>query len=117
MKTSSKFVLYSLFTALYAIFFSLGMACLWQLFGVALGVALDGRAVIRQYPRLIPFCFIVGFVCLTALIALAFLNAKFSKKLNYTKAVWIIQFVCAFAASIPMIMLWARLFEFLQKAV
>lgn len=115
MKASSKFVLYSLFTALYACSFSLGMTCLLQLLGVALGVAIDGSAVIRQYPRLIPFCFIVGFVCLTALIALAFLNAKFSKKLNYTKAVWIIQFICAFAASIPMIMLWERLFEFLQK--
>ena len=115
MKASSKFVLYSLFTALYACSFSLGMACLLQLLGVALGVALDGRAVIRQYPRLIPFCFIVGIVCLIALAVLAFLNAKFSKRLDYTARVWIIQFVCAFAASIPMIMLWERLFEFLQK--
>ena len=115
MKTSSKFVLYSLFTAAYACFFSLGTACLWQLFGVALGVAIDGRAVIRQYPRMIPFCLIVGLVCLTALIVLAFLNAKFSKRLDYTARVWIIQFICAFAASIPMIMLWERVFEFLQK--
>ena len=115
MKKSLNFVLYSLFTAFYAAFFSLGMACLLQLFGVALGVAIDGSAVIRQYPRLIPFCLIVGVICLVALIALAFLNAKFSKKLNYTRLVWIIQFACAFAASIPMIMLWERLFEFLQK--
>ena len=115
MKNSSKFVLYSLFTAAYACFFSLGVACLLQLFGVALGVAIDGSAVIRQYPRLIPFCLIVGVICLVALIALVFLNAKFSKKLNYTRRVWIIQFVCAFAASIPLIKVWAITFEFLRK--
>ena len=115
MKKSLNSVFYSLFTAFYAIFFSLGMACLLQLFGVALGVAIDGSAVIRQYPRLIPFCLIVGVICLVALIALAFLNAKFSKKLDYTRRVWIIQFVCAAIVSVPMIMLWERLFEFLQK--
>ena len=117
MKKGSNFVLYSLFTAFYAIFFSLGLACLLQLFGVALGVAIDGSAVIRQYPRLIPFCLIVGIICLIALIALAFLNAKFSKKLNYTKPVWIIQFICAFVISIPMIKVWEMLLGFLQKAV
>ena len=115
MKKSLNFVFYSLFTAFYAIFFSLGLACLLQLFGVALGVALDGQTVIQQYPRLIPFCLIVGVICLVALIALAFLNAKFSKKLNYTKAVWIIQFVCAFVISIPMIKVWEMLLGFLQK--
>lgn len=115
MKKSLNFVFYSLFTAFYAIFFSLGLVCLWQLFGVALGVAIDGSAVIRQYPRLIPFCLIVGVICLVALIALVFLNAKFSKKLDYTRNVWIIQFACAAIVSVPMIMLWARLFEFLQK--
>jgi hypothetical protein len=115
MKKTLNFVLYSLFTAFYAAFFSLGLACLLQLLGVALGVAIDGSAVIRQYPRLIPFCLIVGIICLIALIALGFLNAKFSKKLNYTKAVWIIQSACAAIVSVPMIMLWERLFEFLQK--
>ena len=117
MKKSLNFVFYSLFTAFYACFFSLGLACLLQLFGVALGVAIDGSTVIRQYPRLIPFCLIVGFVCLTALIALAFLNAKFSKKLDYTRRVWIIQFVCAAVVSVPLIMLWEMLLGFLQKAV
>ena len=115
MKKSLNFVLYSLFTAFYACFFSLGVACLLQLFGVALGVALDGQTVIQQYPRLIPFCLIVGIICLIALIALAFLNAKFSKKLNYTRRVWIIQFICAFAASIPIIKMWEIMFGFLQK--
>lgn len=115
MKKPLYFVFYSLFTAFYACFFSLGVACLLQLFGVALGVALDGQTVIQQYPRLIPFCLIVGFICLIALIALAFLNAKFSKKLNYTRRVWIIQFVCAFVASLPFIKVWAITFEFLRK--
>ena len=117
MKNSSKFVLYSLFTAAYACFFSLGMACLLQLLGVALGTALDGNAVIRQYPRLILFCIVVGILCLIALTALGLLNAKFSKKLNYTKTVWIIQFICAFVISIPMIKVWEMLLGFLQKAV
>lgn len=117
MKKSLNFVFYSLFTAFYTIFFSLGLACLLQLFGVALGVAIDGSAVIRQYPRLIPFCIVVGILCLIALAALGLLNAKFSKKLNYTKTVWIIQFVCAFVISIPMIKVWEMLLGFLQKAV
>ena len=115
MKKSLNFVFYSLFTAFYTAFFSLGLACLLQLLGVALGVAIDGSAVIRQYPRLIPFCLIVGTICLVALIALAFLNAKFSKKLDYTRNVWIIQSVCAFVASLPLIKVWAITFEFLRK--
>lgn len=117
MKKGLNFIFYAFFTLVYGGAFSLGMTCLGHLLGIAMAMALDGESVIRQYPRFIPFCIILGALCLIALIALAVLNVKFSEKLNYTKPVWIIQFVCAAVLSVPMMKIWSMTFDFLRKTL
>lgn len=117
MKKLAKKLIYPLFTAAYAAFFSLGMTCLFHLFGIALGIALDGNAVARSYPRFIPFCIILGLFALAAIILLVFLNVKYSKKWNYTKTAVVLQSICAFVLSVPMLQGWLLLFEYLENAL
>ena len=109
-----KIVAYLLFSIAYASFLSLGMECLLNLLGISMGIALDGKSPANQYPRFIPFCVVVGFLALGALVLLAIWNMKVSEKLDYTKRVWCIQSVLAVAVSIPMIKLWEMLFEYMQ---
>ena len=106
--------LYFLFGIFQAAFLGLGMTCLLNLLGVALAVSLDGRSVIAQYPRFIPFCLVVGLLSLVILAALVVLNVIVSKKLKYTKIVWIYQSAGALVLSIPMGYLWEKLIDFLQ---
>ena len=115
MKKHPQIFLYPLFTLLYAGFFSVGAKCLLDLLGCVMAMSLDGKSVAEQYPRYIPFCLVVGLLSLGALVLLAALNIKFRKKLKYNQTVWIIQFVCAFVISIPMIKVWELLFDFLQE--
>ena len=114
-KKPIKIVAYLLFVIAYAAFLSIGMECLLNLLGISMGIALDGNSVVNQYPRFIPFCVVVGFLALVALVLLVILNIKASEKLDYTKRVWYIQSIFAFVISIPMIKLWEMLFEYIQK--
>ncbi len=104
-----------LFIIAYASFLSVGMECLLHLLSISMGIALDGKSPASQYPRFFPFCVVVGFLALVALVLLVILNVKMAERLEYTKRVWCIQSVLAFAVSIPMIKLWELLFEYLQK--
>ncbi len=115
MKLSFKNLLIPVFTITYSIFLSLGMECLLNLLGAAMAVSLDGKSVIDQYPRFIPFCLGVGFLSLIAIIIVLILNIKKSEKLGYTKAVWIAQSICSFIISLPMIKGWELLFRYLQE--
>ena len=112
-----KTLLLSLFTAVYAIFFSLGMACSWNLLGIALAFGMDGWRVIEQYPRFLPFCVITGLLSLIAIIAAFILNIKVSKKLSFSKMAWTAELFCAFAVSFPLAIQWIWLFAFLQKTL
>ena len=110
-----KILLALAFAVAYAIFLGLGLECLLNLFGISMGIALDGSSVAKQYPRFIPFCLIVVFLALAALIGIFILNFKSSEKYEFTKKIWWSQMIIAFAISIPMIKLWEMLFDFLQK--
>ncbi len=100
----------------YAVFLSIGTECLLSLLSIYMSISLDGESVANQYPRFIPFCVVVGFLALVALVLLVILTIKVSEKLDYTKRVWYIQSIFAFVVSIPMIKLWEMLFEYMQKA-
>ena len=102
------------FAVTYAFFFSLGSICLLNLAGIMLASAIDG-GVINEYPRFIPFCYLIGFVALIALVVCFILNKKHALNLRFTGKVWAIELISAFAASIPMMALWDLLFDFLQK--
>ena len=102
---------------IFATFFSLGLECCLNLFGMSMAIALDGSSVTKQYPRFIPFLLIVGIFALVSLIGIFILNLKVSVKKEFTKKIWWIQIIIAVAISIPMIKSWETLFDFLQKTL
>ena len=104
----------SIFAAAYALFLSLGWTCLLNLAGIIFASAIDG-GVIDEYPRFIPFCYAIGIFALISLVACFALNIKSASKSGFTRKSWAIEFICAFAASIPMAALWDMLFDLLQK--
>ena len=110
-----KYFLAIIFVITYATFLSLGFECLLNLLDLSMAIALDGAAVIKQYPRFIPFCVIVGLGALVLLIATFVLNLKMSEKYGLTKKIWWIQSVFALGISFPMVKVWELLFEFLQR--
>ena len=112
-----KILLSIAFALSYAAFLSLGLECLLNLLGISMGIALDGSSVVKQYPRFIPFCLIVGFLALAALIGIFILNFKASEKYEFTKKIWWAQMIISVAISIPMIKPWEMLFDFLQKTL
>ena len=97
-----------------AAFLGLGMECLLNLLSLFMAISLDSAV---KYPRFVPFCVVLGIVALLGLIAMLILNIKFSEKLNFTKTIWIFEYIFALVLSIPMIKLWEMLFDFLQKNV
>ena len=97
-----------------AAFLSLGMTCLLNLLGLALAISLDSSP---QYPRFIPFCIVCGTAALLGLIATFIINIKTSEKFNFTKSLWLFEYIFALVLSVPMIKLWEMLFSFLQKTL
>ena len=102
----SIFIILPTFTLGNAIFLSLGLTCLLNLLSLAMAISLDGKSVVEQYPRFIPFCIILGIVALIGVIFLLFGNIKISGRLNFTKWLWCFQYIFALVLSIPMIKLW-----------
>ena len=115
MRALNRFMLFLIFTTVYAIFLSVGFTCLLNLLGCAMAISLDGNSVTGQYPRFIPFCLAVGIISLISLGLVWYLNFKLSEKMNYTNRKWTIQWICSVAVSFPMIKIWEMLFDFLQK--
>ena len=110
----SIFIVLPAFTLGNATFLGLGMTCLLNLLSISVGISLDSEI---EYPRLIPFCMILGIVALLGVIFLLFGNIKISEKLKFTKRTWYFQYIFAFVLSIPMIKLWQMLFDFLQETI
>ena len=113
----SIFIILPTFTLGNAIFLSFGLTCLLNLLSLAMAISLDGKSVVEQYPRFIPFCIILWIVALIGVIFLLFGNIKISERLNFTKWLWCFQYIFALVLSIPMIKLWQMLFDFLQKTI
>ena len=103
------------FAVAYAIFLSIGMECLLNLLAMSVAVSLDSGSAVKQYPRFIPFCIVVGLLALVAIGILFVFNIKASERFVFTKKIWCVQFICAFCISIPMIKPWEELFEFLHR--
>lgn len=112
-----KILLALAFAVAYAIFLSLGFECFLNLLGISMAIFLDGVSVADQYPRFVPFCLIIGFLALAALIGVFILHFKVSEKYEFTKEIWWTQMIVAFVISIPMIKPWEMLFAFLQKTL
>lgn len=104
-----------LFILIFGLLFSLGEECFLRLSGVYLALPLDGYSPGKLFPRFIPFCWIAGGVCLLLIAFTLILNLKKANKLRYTKAAWILQWIGAFALSIPLMRLWDWVFLLLQQ--
>ena len=118
MKTNyARLFMPPIFTISYALFLSLGVEALLTYFGLGFGIGPDSDVPsgIELYPRLMPFCLVLAIVALIAFVVILLLNIKYSEKASYTRAIWIIQSVCAFVISIPMMKAWEMLFEVLEK--
>ena len=113
----TSFIILPIFILANSAFLSLGSTCLLNLLVFSMAISLDGKSVAEQYPRFIPFCIILGIVALLGVVFLLLGNIKISEKLKFTKWIWYIQYIFALVLSIPMIKLWAFLFEFLQKTL
>ena len=100
------------FIGLNAAFFGLGMSCLLHLFGSVLAMSLDSTP---RYPRFVPFCLFVGVAALLGLILVFLWSVKISEKHDFAKRTWLVQYVCAFILSIPMLGVWERVFDLLRE--
>ena len=105
------------FTAGYAALLGLDMVCLLRLLGAAMAISLDGKAVIDQYPRFLPFCILVGILALFFLIGLAFLNALIYQKQAFPRWLGVAQAAASLVLTLPMAKAWEILFDYLQKTL
>ena len=112
-----KYFLAFAFLIAYATFLSIGFECMLNLLGMSVAISLDGPPMTKQYPRFIPFCFIVGIFALASIIVTFILNLKAFEKFEFTKNIWITEIIIAFVISIPMIKPWEMVFDFLQKTL
>ena len=112
MKKTNIFAVLA-FTLGYIIFFSLGVTCLIDVLSMSMFVSLDSS--VFPFPRFRLFCLATGVMATVVLAVLLILNIKASERLNYKKVTWYIQFICAFAISIPLMQPWQTLFDFLQR--
>ncbi len=92
---------------------SLGLECFWGYYSTVMWFSLDGYPF--PYPRFRVFCIVLGIVCLLALIALFVLNFKAYAKYNFKASVWAFEYIITFVLSLPMVMLWEMLFNFLRE--
>ncbi|MBQ7379951.1 MAG: hypothetical protein IJW70_09800 [Clostridia bacterium] len=115
MKKALNIVFTSIFTVSYAVLLGLGTECFLTIFGMLLAAAtFGGKPLIEEYPRLVPFCVLVGFLALIAIIVLCALNFFIARELKSTAITWIIEIVCSLALSVPMLMLWHMVIEYLR---
>ena len=95
-----------------AVLLGLGMACLLNLFGFVMALSLDSTP---RYPRFGPFCLLVGVAALLGLVLVFLWNVKNAERLELTKRIWFVQYFGAFVLSVPMLGVWERVFDLLQK--
>lgn len=108
--------LYSLFLG-YMTFLSVGFAFLWELFGFALGFAIDDYLVLRQHPRYFPFCIVGGGIAFIGFLTAVSMNFKISKKITISKTQWVLFFAAVILISIIIAIGWVNLFRFIQYKI
>ncbi len=102
------------FAIAYATFLSLGSECLLMLLGASMTVSLDDTPVVKQLPRFLPFCMIVGLLALVAIVVIFVINLKASEKFRFTKITWWIQMIMAAVITYSMMKPWEIFFNYLQ---
>lgn len=103
------------FTIGYAALLSIGMVCLWNLFLIALATMMFSEPTFKEYPRFIPFCYIVGLFALGGLVLLFLLDGKATEKFSFVKRICWSKFGVIIGLTVPLFMLWSALFRYLQR--
>lgn len=111
MKKVINIALTSFFSISYATFLGLGMKCFFTLCIIFL---FENKPMMEAHPRLYPFCIIVGLSALIALFLLFVLNLFIARELKSTVITWIIEIACSLALSIPMLVFWNMVIEYLR---
>lgn len=115
MKKALNISLVSGFTLLYACFLSLGLECFLVLLEEYLARCFfGGKPMLEEYPRLVPFCLIVGLVALLSIFILIGLNIFATIKLKIPQTLWIVEVICSLLLSLPMLWFWHRIIEYLR---
>ena len=104
-----------LITLIYALTIGLGNTCFLNVASMCMGIALDGKSVVEQYPRFFPFYIIVGIASLVVLIIEILLNIRLADRLEYSRFKLYAQIIASLVLSIPMMVIWMQLFEHLHK--
>ena len=100
---------YLFFTVAYSTLFSLGMECVLSGYGQSVSSVWG-----EIFPRFYIFCNVFGLFSFAALVFVLIWNLKVCERFHYTKTVWILQSFIAFAASIPMLAVWEKVFDLLR---
>ncbi len=107
---NNKYLTAALFAVVYAFFLSLGTECLFKCLGAITATAMGG-----YFPYLYWFSFVLGIICIAALIMTLIFNIRVADKLGYHKYLWWLQSIAAAVLAFFMVEPWEKLFEFLQE--
>ena len=99
------------FALAYAVFLSMGLACLYGVAGTCMTVGPDPSL---EYPRFVPFCLVVGGISLAVFAGLLLLNRLTAEDVGYTGKAWVMQFFAVLVLSFPMTMLFGWLLRWLS---
>ena len=116
VKITQRILIVALFATVYALLVGLGIECALNLLSLSFSVSIDSGTA-SAYPRFTPFCKIVGFSSLVALVGAVVLNIKLSDRLDYTDNMWKLQAALAVVLTLPMVKMWELLFEYLQRTL
>lgn len=114
MLVKFKYLIMIFLSIAYAVLFSLGVYSLLMLMGLSMAISFDGINVVDQYPRFIPFCFIVGILSLFSLLTIIWFQLKRAEQIGYDELTWAIQLVLSFLMTIPLLKVWEMLFAYLR---
>ena len=112
-RNTPRLAVSTLFTLGYAVMLGAGLACLLRLLGMVMAVSLDS-SVLREYPRFLPFCLLLGLGALIGLELLFAFNLKAAERAGYTKRTWYVQTVIVLLLALPAAWHWTALFTLLQ---
>ena len=104
-----RWFLIAAFTIGYAALLSLGLLCFERLLAIFLVAEKLLEPAYKDYPRFSAFCYIVGLLALGGLVLLFVLDGK-----TFVKRICWSRFFVIIGLSVPLFVLWAMLFHYLQ---
>lgn len=108
---NKKAAIIAVFTAVYTVIVSLGIAC----FLGALSISIGSYNPWKAYPYYMPFCVITGLVAFIIFLLAIVWNIAIVQKNDLQSRWWIIEFITPIVLLIPMLFVWDFVFGILRK--